>query len=168
MTEQAALIRKHRSNGILIDANLLLLYVVGMTNEQRIARFKKTDAYTVHDFRILQSLISEFQEVVTTPHILTEVSNLAKLTEPELSRLRHRFRTIVDASSEIVDTSRAIMAAPVFLRLGLADAAIFMAAKNPMLVLTADLDLYRTLRQAGVDAINFTDLRTWLLPSQLS
>ena len=78
------LIEKYRRNGLLIDSNLFLLWVVGSTNESRIARFNRTQKYSVEDFRLLRILVHEFQEVVTSPHILTELSNLATIEEPEL------------------------------------------------------------------------------------
>jgi rRNA-processing protein FCF1 len=46
------------------------------------------------------------------------------------------------------------------LRLGLADAAIGLAArKHGCTVLTGDLDLYLSLRRDGVEAIDFTHVR---------
>jgi hypothetical protein len=47
-----------------------------------------------------------------------------------------------------------------YLRLGLTDAAIHIAADEAT-VLTTDLDLYLSLRNAGKDAINFNHIREW-------
>lgn len=41
------LIEKHRANGLLIDANLLILYLIGKTNKDRIPTFKRTQQYTI-------------------------------------------------------------------------------------------------------------------------
>jgi uncharacterized protein YaiI (UPF0178 family) len=50
-----------------------------------------------------------------------------------------------------------------FHRLGLTDAAIAALARHNYLFLTDDFDLYSTLVNQGVDAINFNHLRsrTW-------
>jgi hypothetical protein len=39
MLDPEGLIQRHRANGLLIDTNLFLLYLVGVTNEDRIAKF---------------------------------------------------------------------------------------------------------------------------------
>jgi len=157
------LIEKHRRNGLLIDANLLLLLVVGKTSEARIAKFKRTQQYTVEHFRLLRDLVDRFQPVVTTPHVLTEVSNLAALQEPELSALRTEFHVIVQDARELYDETAELVQDPAFRKLGLTDAAIRKVAERPLLVLTDDLPLYHYLRGAGLDAINFNHIRmhTW-------
>ena len=85
---------------------------------------------------------------------------MAKLGNPELTILRGRFRDIVEQTEEIYEVSRTVMAEPTFAALGLTDAAIMLAAKRPMLVLTDDLELYRVLFHRGVDVINFNHLRS--------
>jgi hypothetical protein len=89
------LIKKHCAKGVLIDANLPVLYLVGSTNKSRIETFKLTQVYTVEDFELLERLIAYLGDIVTTPHILTEVSNLASLHGPELMSFRQRFQSAV-------------------------------------------------------------------------
>lgn len=76
-----ALIRKHRANGVLVDTNLMVLLLVGRAHKRRIREHKRTSDYTVRDYDLLEQLIAEFQRIVTTPHVLTEISNLI----PELA-----------------------------------------------------------------------------------
>jgi hypothetical protein len=159
LIELDRLIEKHRRNGLLIDSNLFLLWVVGSTNESRIARFNRTQKYSVQDFRLLRVLVHEFQEIVTSPHILTEVSNLATIEEPELRTLRSNFHQIVQRTQEICEESRTGCADDAFPRFGLTDAAIRRTASRPLLVLTDDLPLYHYLSTSGLDAINFNHIR---------
>jgi predicted nucleic acid-binding protein len=159
MAELDRLIQKHRANGLLIDTNLFLLLLIGATNENRISRFSRTDQFSRADFQMLVRLRSLFDFVVTTPHILTEVSNLARLSEPELTILRTRFREIVEKSKELYESSEILMAEKEFLRLGLTDAAIIAAARRPLLVLTEDLDLQVSLHNHGLDVVNFNHIR---------
>lgn len=64
----------HKNKFVVIDTNLLLVYLVGCVDPQLITKFKKTNSrYCAEDFKILNDLIKKF---VTTPNILTEVSNL--------------------------------------------------------------------------------------------
>jgi hypothetical protein len=160
MTDLQGLIEKHRSNGLLIDTNLLLLYVVGRTNKNRIPNFKRTQKYTIEDFELLTDLVGQFRVLITTPHVLTEVSNLAALHGAELSAFRGLFKQTIEEMDEQYDESRLIAGHSSFERLGLADAAISTLSRRSFLVLTDDLDLHAALSRAGVDAINFNHIRT--------
>jgi hypothetical protein len=113
VTELVRLIEKHRRNGLLVDANLLLLLLVGRTNETRISKFKRTHA-------------------------------------------------VVRQTQEFYNESAGLAGEPTFQKLGLTDAGIRKVAERPLLVLTDDLPLYHHLREAGLDAINFNHLRTYL------
>ena len=155
------LIEKHRANGLLIDTNLLLLHLVGRTNKNRIPLFKRTQRYTLDDFELLEILVSQFTTLITTPHLLTELNSLARLQEPELSKLRTMFKETVEQTQEYYDESRKIVSDASFNRLGLADAAIATLCRRSLLVLTDDLELYYALTVRGFDAINFNHIRTY-------
>jgi hypothetical protein len=154
-------IRKHRGNGLLLDSNLYVLYLVGKTNERRIARFGRTEQYTVAEFRLLNWIVDQFPAMITTPHVLTEVSNLAGLREPELGTLRSILHGLTEKSREVFEASKLVLADRAFARLGLADAAILLAAASGCLVLTADLALHLELAARGLGAINFNHIRTF-------
>ena len=62
----------------LIDTNLLLLLVVGMTNKSYIKIHKRTKTFTVEDYEQLLSDLDHFKPVWVTSHCLAEVSNLLK------------------------------------------------------------------------------------------
>ena len=81
------LVNRYATKGVLVDTNILLLYFVGTVNRDRIERFKRTKTFTTNDYDVLVRLLSIFQKIVTTPNILTEVSNfINQLGEPERSR----------------------------------------------------------------------------------
>jgi hypothetical protein len=159
MTELERLIEKHRANGLLIDSNLLVLLFVGRTNRRRISNFKRTSAYGVSDYELLEQLVSVFGRTLTTPHVLTEVSNLTTLSRAELSNIREIMKQSVEIMEELHEPSRVVVRDQAFYRLGIADAAISTVCAN-VLVLTDDFDLYDSLGRRGIDAINFNHLRT--------
>jgi hypothetical protein len=57
MLDASALVEKHRGKGVFVDANLLVLLLVGTVNLKRIESFKRTRDFSVADFRTLNSLI---------------------------------------------------------------------------------------------------------------
>lgn len=70
-------IRRYRDVGLLIDANLLLLFFVGLADRTLIARHERTSKFTADDFDLLDKFAGQFRPIVTTPNILTLVVNLA-------------------------------------------------------------------------------------------
>jgi|SRR5580704_9753913 hypothetical protein len=160
MNELERLIEKHRANGLLIDGNLLVLLFVGRTNRRRIADFKRTSKYKVSDYELLEQLVSVFRQTLTTPHVLTEASNLAKLAGSELAQIRQIMKEFVEITDELHETSRVVVHDHSFSRLGITDAAISTVCAN-VLVLTDDFELYDSLGRRGIDAVNFNHLREW-------
>ena len=71
----------------LIDANLLVLFVVGKTDRQLIAKHRRLREFSVDDYDRLVGILRMVDQLVVTPNTLTETSNLlAQHTEPERSR----------------------------------------------------------------------------------
>jgi rRNA-processing protein FCF1 len=160
MLDAAGLIEKHRSKGVLVDTNLLVLYLVGKVNRNRIRESKRTEAYTIEDFDLLEKLISWLGGLVSTPHVLAQVSDLTDLKGKESTAARGQFRNLVEEVEERQEAGRTIVADQCFERLGFTDAAIATLCRNNVLVLTADFDLWDTLTRRGIEVVNFHHIRT--------
>jgi len=81
---------------LVLDANLLLLLTIGLMDRSEIVRFKRTNRFTIADFDALTDIVANAQVVITTPHILTEVSNLANsLREDQKKDFAHSFREVI-------------------------------------------------------------------------
>jgi hypothetical protein len=154
------LLTKYLRKGILVDTNLLLLYFMGEFDPAQIGQFKRTNQFTVQDFYLIRKLISLANRIVTTPNILTEVSNLASQL-PESSNLRflERLNQRLDVLAEEYCPSVAGCAHPYFSRCGLTDAVIMHLARNQYLVVTEDFRLAGLMSQSGIDVINFNHIR---------
>src|ERR1035437_1863754 len=62
---------------VVIDSNLLLLYWCARFDPLLIRTFKRLNAFDLNDIYILDQTLTTLGELRTTPHVLTEVSNLA-------------------------------------------------------------------------------------------
>jgi hypothetical protein len=156
------LVQKYRRKGILVDANLLVVLLVGNLGPAHLknCRATKSNSFTPDDFFRLQRFVVQFDTLVTTPHILTEVSNLAgRLPEPLLGQFRALFRDVVKSLYEQSLPAKEIAQDAQFLRFGLTDTAIKMIAPGRYLVLTAEWRLCGLLQQRKVDVINFNHFR---------
>jgi hypothetical protein len=147
---------------VLIDSNLLLLLLVGSYDAKLIGNdgFKRIARYSVEDYQLLLRLLKWFNVAVTTPHVLTEVSNLAsQLAEHHKLICFQRFAETFQKFVELNITSLSVANRDHFPRLGLTDSVIAENADD-YLVLTDDLRFCKALERAGHEALNFNHIRT--------
>lgn len=145
---------------ILLDTNLLVLYVVGTASREYIPKHKRLKEFTVDDYDLLLGKISLASSVLVTPNTLTETSNLAAyIGEPAKSAVFQVLRSVIAESNETYIPSRTAAGRDEFIRLGLTDSAIIEASLHEVVLLTTDLDLYVAATSKGIPAINFNHLR---------
>ena len=146
---------------LFIDSNLLLLYVVGESNRDIIAKHRRLRQYTARDYDTLLNFLDGVDRVLVTPHTLAETSNLlAQHKEPELSRLFDQLRRLIHESKEVVVSGAAASNNRAFTRLGITDAALLEAITEKTPLLTVDFDLFYEAQQREPNsAVNFNYLR---------
>ena len=146
---------------VLLDANLLVLYVAGCTNVKIIAAHKRLRfTYDVSDFRLLRRTISSHDRLVLTPNTMTEASNLlAQIPGQYQADLRRGMKDMAATGMEIPIKSADALNDPDYLRLGLTDAAILTVLSDQVALLTADLDLYLAALKRGHRATNLRHLK---------
>jgi hypothetical protein len=155
-----ALIGRFASAGVLLDANLLLLLVVGTFERARIATFKRLSVFASEDFDLLRAIVEKFRRLVVTPNVLTEVSNLAGgLPSNVLEACFRTFGNTIVAAEEVTIASASVASLQEFRRFGLTDATIVQVAATPVLILTVDLDLAIHLAAQSLPVLNFNHIR---------
>ena len=162
--------QKHQQSGILVDTNLLLLLLIGKINKTLIGG-KRTEKYSQDHYDILVDFIKDFKRLITTPHILTEVSNLggAALTGTNradfLSLLRTPSLFDVKATDELVlerHVPRRDVEADHIRQFGLTDSAIVKLCTTGLrrrpLLLSDDFDLFELVSRLKGHSINFNHI----------
>jgi hypothetical protein len=147
--------------GFFIDANLLVLLVVGSVDRDLILKHRRLQRFAAEDYERLLKLLARVARVFVTPNTLTETSNLlAQHADPERSRFFDRLRFIIQESEEIVVASTDASRNSEFRRLGLADAVLLEVVTAERPLITVDFDLYRAaLAKDSSAAVNFTHLQ---------
>jgi hypothetical protein len=142
---------------VAIDANLLILLIVGMTSRKYVARHKRCKIFEPDDFDLLVHLLSA-AEVILTPNTLTEASNLLRqIDEPARTEIGLVFKAYIRRAQErYVESTRATTRTE-FIRLGLTDAALLQL--EDVVILTTDLDLYVAACRDKRPAVNFFHLK---------
>ena len=118
-----------------------------------VGRFKRTEKYGHDGFPLLHALLESVSRLVTTPHVLAEVSNLTG------ERYREAFISSIEACDERHADAARLVRDDSFPRLGMTDGALTDLARNGVLVLTDDLPLYLHLERNKLPAIHFTRIR---------
>lgn len=145
---------------ILLDANLLVLLVVGLAGRNLIERHKRTKSFDDKDYDLLVHVLSNFDQIVVTPHILAEASNLCgQIPEPALTTVRTAFATLVRTQEETHLAASIGIEHNAFLRLGLTDSTILELVNQGLPLMTTDLDLYLAAAHISDLATNFNHVR---------
>lgn len=146
---------------VLVDTNLLVLLIIGSVAPSHISRVGRTRGYSEDDYHVARSIVNRFACAATTPHVLTETSNLVLqgvwggLAEEVVKRLRGIYITADERFVPAHKLFRDRFAAS----FGLADSAIIDAARRGCTVLSDDLALSLAVESLGLAAINFNHLR---------
>jgi hypothetical protein len=144
---------------LALDANLVMLLIVGLADESVVPDHKRTRAYSVKDFKLLLEITSSYTEIAVVPNALSEVSNLLSFEPDQLSRkILSSFSRFILGAREFYVTSVDAAGRNEFRWLGLSDSAILEIAKQEMDLLTADVHLHVAALKAGYNSVNFTHL----------
>ena len=148
------------ATGIVVDAQLLVLLVVGLASPRYLRRHKRLTAYDGRDFDLVHRILAPSCCVIVTPHVLAEASNLMRqLGEPARSDILATLARLVSKLHERHVPATVAVAADGFIRLGLADAALLAMDAHDATLLTADTDLYLAASRAGRRVDNFHFIR---------
>ncbi len=135
--------------------------VVGSASRKYIHQHKRLGEYSTYDFDLLGLILSDFSEIVLLPHILAEVSNIARQIDfPARGQIQAALRTLVTTCVEFPIQSVNGVLRDEFGRLGLTDAVILhfctmdVNGMNPAL-LTSDTELANLAHSWGYSVIDY-------------
>jgi hypothetical protein len=156
------LLKPYAGKSAVLDSNVLLLYWAMFFDPKLIHTFKRLNTFRETDFILLCETLKIFRSIRTTPHVLTEVSNLANsLPEKRKGAWAAHFSQHIQVIKEDFVPSAAIASGPL-MHLGLTDAGLASLASDHV-ILTVDFPLSKSLESRGLNVINFTHLRSlWL------
>ena len=146
----------------ILDANILLLHWCSSFDPELVRTFKRLNSFEVEDIQLLGETLKVFSVIRTTPHVLTEVSNLANaLPRWRKDDWSEHFSRQIEVIPEEWAPAKTIAANPMMF-LGLTDAGLANLASTHV-ILTIDFPLSNSLESRGLNVINFTHLRSALL-----
>lgn len=161
MIEQAKhLLVAHRKAGVLMDSNLLFVFVLGAVDRAQISVAKKTRQFAESDFDLLLSIMDRVERLIVTAYVAAEVSNLATSLGHVRSKFLELFRALLtNMAVERHIPLRCVVELDAFEEFGATDAAILRVRTRRPLVITADWALAMKLESAEHPVINFNHIR---------
>ena len=145
---------------ILIDANALVLLIIGLIDQNLISKHKRTSTYSKKDYADLLLVIRDFRNLVILPNVWTEVDNL-------LNRLPGRYRWqyletvrgLTTQTSERYLASRLGVSSTYFISDGLTDSLLIELGKECDLLITADSSLSTIATANGIKVYDIVQRR---------
>jgi len=156
------LLKPYAGKPAILDSNLLLFSWCSSFNPYLVSSFKRLNSFQSEDIELLSETLKVFSALKTTPHVLTEVSNLANALPGWIKEDWSQYFTKQIQLISEEWTPAATIATGDFMWLGLTDAALARLASTHV-ILTLDFPLSNSLESQGLNVINFTHLRSlWL------
>ena len=147
---------------ILIDANALVLLIVGMIDENLVGKHKRTSIYSKQDYQELLLAIKDLHNLVVLPNVWTEVDNL-------LNRFsgNHKWSYITLVKSMLEQTTERYVASVTgggsdyFISDGLTDALLIELGKEKQYdyLITGDSTLSDIARANGINVYDTVQRR---------
>ncbi len=126
---------------LILDTGPLLHILVGLYNPKKLDKVGSSET----NFALILTYTRQFKEILITPHILAEMSNLAKV------RLKSDFSTFMKSTVKFLHKAKEKnikkddIISPINLKIlldfGVADTATFLSSNKKSLILTSDTPL---------------------------
>lgn len=140
---------------LLLDTNVLLVLIVGTLRPDMLSKHARLKAFDSDFFNFVRAQAGADTKHVSTPHILTEVSNLLGSGKQQIvDRGNQVFRNYVAKLNEVYRASKELVDLPVFTSIGLADTSIASLSKGGLRIVTVDWELCNRLTDEGFDVVN--------------
>lgn len=148
------------SSKVALDTNLLVLLIIGSVAEEEIGKHRRVRAFTTEDFALLLTII-EGKDIVFTPNVLTELSNLSRqgFNKDRARQITDKIAMLAARQQEIYVPSKNATSAKEFQWIGLADTAWLEIDDHETMILTTDAMLYNAALRRNILAANFNNLR---------
>jgi predicted nucleic acid-binding protein len=129
------------STRIVIDSNLLLLWIAGLSGADIVKRHRRLQRYESRHVGVLAEILAPFQGLVVTPHCLAEFWNLIGETrggwDQDREILLAATRALIGEAVEIYHPTKELLMRKEITWLGLADVSQISAAVEGGFALTS-------------------------------
>ena len=155
---------------LVLDANLLILLFVGLLDPEHIEncnRLSIKSGFTKEDFSLLVKILENFDpEIIISPHVLTELSNMSKnsmgLGEKKEAYFNLMINRLKNFHEEHITLSELLgLDLEHVIKFGVSDLGVIETAKKlDAVILSRDFNMVNHARSKVPWVINFNNIRT--------
>ncbi|MDR1149331.1 MAG: hypothetical protein LBK66_11940 [Spirochaetaceae bacterium] len=143
---------------VIIDTNVFILFLAGQINTNKIKNYTRNSLYTKEDYYLLLNIISNYDRIITSLNILTEVDNiLNRITGEDKYKYLILIKTIYNQTMEKYIKTKIISQNWFFDTLGITDSAILMMAKESELLISGDSILCDYAKSLNIKTFDFKE-----------
>ena len=143
---------------VIIDTNIFILFLVGQINENRIKNYTRNSLYTKEDYYFLLNVLSDYDRIITSPNILTEVDNiLNRIGGEDKYKYLVLVKTMYKQTIEKYIKTEMITQNWYFDSLGITDSSILMMAKDCELLISGDRSLCDHAKSLNIKTFDFKE-----------
>ena len=143
---------------VIIDTNIFILFLAGQINKNKIKNYTRNSLYTKEDYHFLLNILSNYDRIITSPNILTEVDNiLNRITGEDKYKYLVLVKTIYKQTVEKYIKTDIISQNWFFGSLGITDSAILMMAKESELLISGDSSLCDYAKSLNIKTFDFKE-----------
>jgi len=143
---------------VIIDTNIFILFLVGQINENRIKNYMRNSLYTKEDYYFLLSVLADYDRIITSPNILTEVDNiLNRIGGEDKYKYLVLVKTMYKQTIEKYIKTEMITQNWYFDSLGITDSSILMMAKDCELLISGDSSLCDHAKSLNIKTFDFKE-----------
>lgn len=148
---------------IVLDANMLLMLAYGSVERESLGRKRRVREYLPQDYELALGLISRFRQVVVTPNVVTECSDLFadEVDEREKLWLKGFVENGEMVRVEEYVPSKEAVGLPQYDFLGVADCSLLSLIDSDTVLLTTDAKLYYEAAKKNPFCMNFNHWRNF-------
>jgi hypothetical protein len=141
----------------VLDTNVLLLLLVASVDLSLLRSYKRVSQFTAQDAMALEDLLRPFQQLATTPHVLSETDNFVDQA-PTYRRqdLKNRLIQFIERAPERYRLAKELAALDGFISLGLTDCGL-IDFQQEAVVITTDFRLAGRIHASNGLAISFKE-----------
>ncbi len=147
---------------LIVDTSLCVLLSVGLANPDYIGRHKRLAHYDATDFQLLCEIVKAARNVVITPNVASETSNLVRqIGSPIREAVAATLAALILHADEHYVESRSAVRDRSYVRLGVTDSVLLMALgmRKDATLLTSDHDLHVAAQTRKLAVVNFNHIR---------
>jgi len=143
---------------VILDSNIFILFLAGQINENKIEKYTRNSLYTKKDYYFLLNILADYDKIITSPNIFTEVDNiLNRITGEDKYKYLVLVKTIYKQTIEKYIKTETVAQNWFFDTLGITDSSILMMAKDCELLISGDSSLCDYAKSLNIKIFDFKE-----------